>query len=296
MSQIQFRRATRRQAKLRLGICGPAGAGKTYSALEVAFGIGGRVVLIDTESGSGELYAHLGEYDVCTLSPPFRVQDYIDAIKAAESAGYDVIILDSITHAWAGEGGLLEEHDNVTRRTGNSYTAWSEITPLHRQFVEAMLQCKSHLIATMRSKTEYVLSQNDKGKMAPQKVGMAPIQRDGMDYEFTVVFDMDAAHTAAATKDRTSLFTGRIFTPGRETGKALKEWLELGAAPVATPPRSDPTSRTPPVPSKGPACEVCGGGLDLEYLDTIKAETGGRSMCKACFTQWWNAKQKGVRP
>jgi len=291
MSAPQFHKAVRRQAKLRLGVCGPAGAGKTYSALEVAFGLGGKIALIDTESGSGELYAHLGEYDVCTLAPPFRVQDYISAIKTAEGAGYDVIILDSITHAWAGEGGLLEEHDRVSKRTGNSYTAWSEITPLHRQFVEAMLQCKAHLIATMRSKTDYVLSQNDKGKLTPQKVGMAPIQRDGMDYEFTVVFDVDAAHTAAATKDRTSLFTGRIFTPSRETGATLKEWLESGAAPAPAP-QSAPTRAPAPEAPAGERCEVCGGALDPEYLPTIKEHTGGRLMCKACFTQWWAAQPK----
>lgn len=225
-----FRKAVRKSAKLRVGLCGTAGSGKTMTALLLAFGIGGRIAVIDTENSSAELYAHLGNYDVCILQAPFTAQKYTDAIHAAEREGYDVIILDSITHAWAGEGGLLDLKDQITRnsRSGNSFTAWKDVTPLHRGFVEAMLQSRCHIIATMRSKTEYVIDTDDRGKSFPRKIGMAPIQREGMDYEFTLVFDLDANHIASASKDRTSLFTGKSFMPSVETGRQLKSWLDGG--------------------------------------------------------------------
>lgn len=231
-----FRKAERCKAKLRLGITGPAGSGKTYSALQIAFGIGGKVAVIDTESGSADLYAHLGEYDVCTIEAPYTVQKYLAAIKAAEDAKYDVLIIDSLSHAWAGEGGLLDQQGKIADSgKGNSYTAWRQVTPWHNKLVDAILQSPCHIIATMRSKMEYVLSTNDKGKLEPKKVGMAPIQREGMEYEFTVVFDLSQNHVAAATKDRTSLFDGQIFTPSTDTGKMLLDWLESGAdAPEPT--------------------------------------------------------------
>lgn len=229
---ISFRKATRKAAKLRLGLVGPAGSGKTWDALNIALGIGGRIAVVDTENSSAELYSHLGEYDVLVLHAPFTVQKYIDAIRVAEREGYDTIILDSITHAWSGEGGLLDVKDQIARnsRTGNSFTAWKDVTPLHYTFIEAMLQSKCHIIATMRSKTEYILDLDDRGRQVPRKVGMAPIQREGMDYEFTLVFDIDAAHIATASKDRTSLFTGKSFQPSMETGRVLKEWLDAGGA------------------------------------------------------------------
>jgi hypothetical protein len=228
-----FKKAERKQAKLRLGLVGPAGSGKTFSALQIASGLGGKVAVIDTERGSASLYSDLLDFDVAEMEPPYTTQKYITYLQEAEKAGYDVIILDSITHAWAGEGGLLEEVDKrAGANRGNSFTAWREVTPMHNRFIDAMLNCKAHLIATMRSKTEYVLEQNSQGKQVPKKVGMAPIQRDGMDYEFTVVFDLSQDHIATASKDRTSLFDGQAFTPSAETGEKLKEWLESGEPPT----------------------------------------------------------------
>ena len=225
-----FRKAERRKAKLRLGIVGPAGSGKTYSALLIAKGLGGRVAVIDTENGSADLYANVMEYDVCTLEAPYTVQKYLTAIDEAEKAGYETLIIDSLTHAWAGEGGLLDQQGKIADAgRGNSYTAWRQITPLHNRLVEAMLTSKCHVIATMRSKTEYVLEADDKGRQVPKKVGMAPVQREGMDYEFTTVFDLSLTHNATVSKDRTSLFDGQIFKPDEQTGKALLEWLESGA-------------------------------------------------------------------
>ena len=232
---MQIRKAERRKAKLRLGIAAPSGAGKTYSALLMAFGLGGTVGLIDTEHGSGDLYAHLGDYDVISIEAPYTVDKYVKAIKAFEEAGYTTIIIDSLSHAWAGDGGLLDKQGKMADRGTNSFAAWRTITPEHNNLVDAMLRSPAHIIATMRAKQEYVLETNDKGKQQPKKVGMAPVQREGMEYEFTVMLDVDMHHIASASKDRTSLFDGRFFKIGKETGTELLQWLETGAdAPDAT--------------------------------------------------------------
>lgn len=240
-----FRRAERKKARLRLGLAGPAGSGKTTSALLIAFGISGdwsKIGLVDTENGSGELYAGatiggvlIGDYNVLPLSPPYLPEKYIQAIHLAEQAGLEVLVLDSISHAWAGEGGLLDLHGKISSssKSGNSYAAWREVTPLHNQFVEAMLQSKIHIIATMRSKMEYAIEKGKDGSTTVKKLGMAPVQRDGMDYEFTTVLDLSIEHVASVSKDRTSLFDGRYFTPGLDTGQVLKFWLEAGEETAA---------------------------------------------------------------
>jgi len=231
-----FHKAERKKGKLRLAIAGPAGAGKTYSALLIAFGLGGRIALIDTERGSGELYDHLGAYDVCGIEAPFEPRKYIEAIKEAEELGYGIILIDSLSHAWVGQGGLLDVHGHIADKTGNSWAAWRQVTPKHNELVDAMLQSKCHIIATMRSKMEYAQVEEN-GKKHVKKLGMGPIQRDGMEYEFTVFMDLDHNHTAAATKDRTTLFDGRYFVPTVETGKLLLDWLEKsgGESPVFQP-------------------------------------------------------------
>jgi len=225
---MQIRKAERKKAKLRLGIAAPSGAGKTYSALLMAFGIGGKIGLIDTEHGSGDLYAHLGDYDVIGIEAPYTVAKYTQAIKAFEDAGYGTIIIDSLSHAWAGDGGLLDKQGKMADRGTNSFAAWRTITPEHNALVDAMLQSPCHIIATMRAKQEYVLETNDKGKQQPKKVGMAPVQREGMEYEFTVMLDVDMHHVASASKDRTGLFDGRFFKISKETGNELLAWLETG--------------------------------------------------------------------
>lgn len=226
---MEIRKATRKKAKLRLGIAAPSGAGKTFGALQLAFGIGGKIGLIDTENGSGDLYANLGNYDIIQVQAPYTINKYREAVKAFEDAGYSTIILDSLSHAWAAEGGLLDKQGKITDAgKGNSYTAWRQITPEHNALVESMLQSPCHIIATMRSKTEYVLEEDEKGKKTPKKVGMAPVQREGMEYEFTVMLDIDMKHNASATKDRTGLFDGLFFTLGVDTGKKLLEWLNTG--------------------------------------------------------------------
>lgn len=225
---MEIKKAQRMKAKLRLGIAAPSGAGKTYSALLMAFGLGGKVGLIDTEHGSGHLYAHLGDYDVIGIEAPYTVAKYTQAIKAFEEAGYTTIIIDSLSHAWAGDGGLLDKQGKLADRGTNSFAAWRTITPEHNTLVDAMLQSPCHIIATMRAKQDYVLEINDKGKQTPKKVGMAPVQREGMEYEFTVMLDVDMNHVASASKDRTSLFDGRYFKISADTGKELLTWLETG--------------------------------------------------------------------
>lgn len=228
---MEIRKAERKKAKLRLGIAAPSGAGKTYSALLLAFGLGGKVGLIDTEHGSGDLYADLGEYDIIPIEAPYTVDKYVKAIKMFEEAGFTTIIIDSLSHAWAGDGGLLDKQGKMADRGTNSFAAWRTITPEHNNLVDAMLRSPCHIIATMRAKQEYVLETNEKGKQQPKKVGMAPVQREGMEYEFTVMLDVDMNHIASASKDRTSLFDGRFWKIDQATGNQLLAWLEMGIEP-----------------------------------------------------------------
>ena len=223
-----FHKAHRGTSKLRLALMGPAGSGKTYSALQIAKGLGGKIAMIDTERGSGSLYSHLVDFDVAELTPPFSPDRYVEAISAAEQAGYAVLIIDSLSHAWTGPGGVLDIHDKVTKAVRNSFTAWREVTPDHNRLVDAMLGSACHVSVTLRTKTAYeVVSEGGKTKVA--KIGLAPQQRDGLEYEFTVVFDLSIdGHVATATKDRTSLFDGNYFTPDAETGVKILKWLNSG--------------------------------------------------------------------
>ena len=246
---LQIRKAQRRKAKLRLALIGPSGSGKTMSALKLAFGIGGKVGIIDTENGSADLYASLGDYDVITLEKPYTVNKYREAITAFENGGYDTIIVDSLSHAWAGAGGLLDKQGQIANRPGtNSYAAWREVTPDHNALVEALLSSRCHIIVTMRVKTEYVLETNERGKQVPRKVGLAPVQRDGVEYEFTVVMDIDIDHKAAASKDRTTLFDGWRDTITEGTGRQLLQWLESGTDEPAPAPAPAARTASEPLP------------------------------------------------
>ncbi len=239
-----FQKAERKKAKLRLALCGPSGGGKTYSSIKIAHGLGGKIAMIDTEQGSGELYADLCDYDVARLTQPFTPQKYVQAIKAAEQAGYNTLIIDSLSHAWSGQGGILEEVDKRKGCQKNQFTAWRDVTPMHNALVEAILQSTCHVIVTMRSKTVYDLQKDDQGKLKPMKIGLAPIQRDGMEYEFTVVLDVDPEkHIARSSKDRTGLFDGQYFVPDVETGEKLLTWLNSGIEPPASP-RQPPEQKT----------------------------------------------------
>mgnify|MGYP006290360041 CR=1 FL=1 len=226
---MELHKAQRKQAKIKLALQSPSGGGKTYSALLLASGMAdwSKIAVIDTENHSADLYAHLGEYNVLQLSKPFTPERYIKAIETCENAGMEIIIIDSVSHEWEGSGGILNIHGNMT---GNSFTNWNKVTPRHNAFVQKILQSSAHIVATIRTKTDYTLTDKN-GKMVPEKVGLKGITRDGLDYEFTIVFDLDIKHNASASKDRTGLFMDKpegIITP--EYGKRILKWCNEGTS------------------------------------------------------------------
>jgi hypothetical protein len=231
MSNFIIRKAERRQAKLRLALTGVSGSGKTIGAIRLAQGMKTKFIIIDTERKSADLYSKLTDFDVLELDKPFTPEKYIEAIHACEDAGYETIIIDSLSHAWSGEGGVLDMQDKATKSSSskNSYTAWKEVTPWQNKLIDAILQSPAHIIVTMRSKTHHDFVKDNDGKMKPIKIGLAPVQREGMDYEFTVVLDIDKdSHLYSASKDRTQLFDGRPDTISVATGARLIEWLNEG--------------------------------------------------------------------
>jgi hypothetical protein len=237
-----FKKATKEQSKLRLGIAGPSGAGKTYTALAIGTELG-KAAVIDSEHGSASKYADRFNFDVLELED-FDPGNYVKAIHEAENEGYEVIIVDSLTHAWAGKGGALEMQHNVAKKSqsGNTYFAWREVTPRHDALVEAMLTSKCHVIATMRSKQDYIIEGNK-----PKKVGMAPVQRDGMEYEFDVFADLTLDHDLIVSKSRIETLDGKIINkPGKEFAGDLKAWLASGAVPVPRKPKESESSSPAP--------------------------------------------------
>lgn len=229
-----FKKATKEQAKLRAALIGPPGGGKTYSALKIASFLGGKIAFIDTERGSASKYADKFNFDVHELTS-FSPDEYIKAIKEACSAGYDVLIIDSLSHAWSGKDGILEQVDQETlkSKSGNAYTSgWRKATPKHNLLIDTILQANIHIILTMRVKTEYVMEEIN-GKKSPKKIGLAPVQRDGLEYEFDIVGDIDQDHNLIITKTRCEELTDKIFNkPGEEVGLIIKNWLTTGAAPI----------------------------------------------------------------
>lgn len=227
-----FTKAIKHSAKLRMALCGPSGSGKTYTALAIAAGLGQRIAVIDTEHGSASRYADEFAFDVLELTS-FHPEQYLKALSAAAMEGYDVCIVDTLSHAWTGESGVLDLHDRAVKRdrSGNSFTAWREVTPLHNRLVDGLVQARTHLIVTMRTKTEYVMEERN-GKQAPRKVGMAPIQRDGIEYEFDLVGDLDLSHTLVISKTRVRCFDAAVIErPGADFGAALAQELAGTPAP-----------------------------------------------------------------
>lgn len=229
-----FTKATKEALKGRVALVGPSGSGKTFSALAIAEGLAGdcgRVAVIDTENRSARKYSDVFAFDVLELDH-FAPQTYVDAIHAAEDAGFDVLVIDSLSHAWMGKGGALEQVDQKAKG-GNTFAAWRHVTPQHNALVDALVRCKCHLIVTMRSRTEYVIEQNDRGKAVPRRVGLAPVQREGIDYEFDVVGELDLDHTMTVTKSRCFDLSGAVVQkPGVELGHQLLLWLDDGARPL----------------------------------------------------------------
>lgn len=247
-----FTPAKRDQLKLRMALCGPSGSGKSYSALRFAFALGAKVAAIDTEHRALSKYQGLNpdgvqwNFDVLELAH-YAPTNYTAAIKEAGRLGYDVIIVDSLSHAWEGAGGAL---DQIDKKGGNKFTAWKDVTPQHRGMVDAILGAPLHVIATMRTKTEYVLETNEKGKTVPVKIGTQPVQRVGMEYEFDVVADMDLSHVLTVSKTRCPAIDQEVVSqPSAHWLAPVVEWLGAGS-PVA--PASKPDQASKPEPTKEP--------------------------------------------
>ena len=225
-----IRKAERKQAKIKMAIQGPAGSGKTFSSLLLAKGLCDsleRVCVIDTENGSSDLYSDLGPYYNIAISSPFTPEKYIQAIELAESEGMQVIIIDSLSHSWEY---LLDYHSGLP---GNSFANWSKVTPRNNALFSKILSSRAHIIATLRVKQDYVLTDKN-GKMVPEKVGLKAIQRDGADYEFTLVFEVNIKHQVSCNKDRTGLFIDcPEFIIDPTTGESIKKWCMNGVDNLA---------------------------------------------------------------
>lgn len=254
-----FKKAVKEQAKLRLALAALAGHGKTYSALAIAcelarlvrgFGEPGRVAALDSERGSASKYAHKFDFDVCELEDTFSPLAYVEKLREAAREGYDIVIVDSLSHAWAGKGGALEQKDSAAARGGNSWTAWRDVTPKHNALVDALLNYPGHVIATMRQKMEHVQEQEN-GKTVIRKVGLAAIQREGMEYEFDLVGDIDATHTLRISKTRLDTINlgEQIEKPGADFARRLFNWLMDGKKP-------EPKKAEPQVVAEAPALSL----------------------------------------
>ncbi len=222
---MQLQEAKREAVKLRIGISGASGFGKTYSALLLAYGITGdysKVAIIDTENGSGCLYADLGNYKVLNLEKPYSPERYIEAIELCEQNDIEVIIIDSITHEWTGKGGCLE----IQEKLGGRFQDWAKVTPRHQAFIDKILQSKCHVITTVRRKVDYSLDQDQNGKSKVVKHGTKEITREGFEYELSVNFELiNDNHLVKVSKDRTGLFMNKpefVITP--KTGERLLAW------------------------------------------------------------------------
>ena len=245
-----FQRASKKQAKLRLALVGPSGAGKTMSALKIGSHLGKKMAVIDTERGSASLYAWNPDngpapegqfvFDVQELTS-FHPQQYIDRINEAEQAGYEVLVIDGLSHAWMGKDGELQLKEKAESRPGeNSWTAWRLVTPLHHALVDAILGSRMHIIATMRAKTVWELEEytdrNGQKKKKPVKIGLAPIMRDGIEFEFTVTGDLTPDHELIISKTRCPALDGLTFSkPGAQVAEILNAWLSDGTPPPPGP-------------------------------------------------------------
>jgi len=228
---MQLQQAQRHQVKLRLGLSGASGFGKSYSALLLAYGITNdwsKIAIIDTENNSASLYSHLGNYNVLTLNEPYSPERYIEAISTCERASMEVIIIDSITHEWSGKGGCLQIHEDL----GGTFQMWAKVTPRHQAFIDAILGSKSHIITTVRRKMDYSLDVTSNGKTKVIKHGTKEVTREGFEYELTVNFEfINDKHLVSASKDRTGLFMGKPeFVINSSTGKRLLEWCNQGVS------------------------------------------------------------------
>lgn len=273
---MTFQKATKKQARLRMALTGPSGSGKTYTALRMATALGGTIAVIDTEHGSASKYADEFAFDTMELTY-FSPDTYIQAIKLAERGGYAVLVIDSLTHAWNAEGGVLDI-------ANGKFGGWKDATPAHNALIQAILSSKLHVIATMRSKTDYAVEQDEKTrKQTVTKLGMAPVQRDGMEYEFDVVGDLDWSHTMRISKTRCRALDGKtIRLPGADVIDVLQAWLGAGEAAPAFDPQiaRDRIAELPNATADDIAAAASLDDRDLlrELYQEIKARKNGAAM------------------
>lgn len=228
---MKLQKAQRHQVKLRLGLSGASGFGKSYSALLLAYGITEdwtKIAVIDTENNSASLYSHLGDFNVVSLNQPYSPERYIEAVKLCEENKMEVIIIDSITHEWNGKGGCLQIHEQL----GGRFQDWAKLTPRHQAFIDAILQSNCHVITTVRKKMDYSMDRDSSGKTRVVKHGLKDITREGFSYELTVDFEIiNENHMAKATKDRTGMFMDKpemLITKG--VGRMLIDWCNQGVS------------------------------------------------------------------
>lgn len=230
MTDLTFAPAVRESRKLRLGLAGPSGSGKTFTALLVASTLGDRVGVIDTEHNSAAIYADRFAFDSLPLAS-FSPDTLVRALAASASAGHDVVVVDSLSHFWMGIDGMLEQVDAAAKRnSGNSFAGWKDARPMERRMVDALLAFPGHVIVTMRTKTEWVIEEDSRGKKVPKKIGTKPEQREGIEYEFDVVGDMDTDNTLIVSKTRAAYLGGAVISkPGEQFAKELREWAGAGS-------------------------------------------------------------------
>jgi hypothetical protein len=274
-----IKKATRAAVKIKIFLSGPSGSGKTDGALALARNFAGptaRICVIDTERESASYYADRYEFDTLALDAPYHTDRYIEALRLAVEAGYDVVIIDSLTHQWSGVGGILERKEQLdSRPNSNSFTNWAKFTPETERFRNALLEAPVHLIACCRAKQEYVLGDGGSGKRKVEKMGLKPEQRDGLEYEFGVALQLQMDHRAEATKDRTGVFEGKIANlKDAAVARALRAWLDAGGA---LRPEARPDAR-PEASSSAPAAAALGttpAALEGEISRATMPEKGG---------------------
>jgi len=281
MNEKGFHRAVKYDAKLRFAVCGPSGSGKTYTLLQVATELGGPVALVDTERGSGSKYADIFDFDVLELASydPARL---IEIIEEVAKKGYRVLCIDSLSHFWIGKDGELDKVDRAARRmqTPNSFAAWKEVTPLHNALIDRIVSAPLHILVSMRAKTEWIIDRDERtGKTTPRKVGLAPVMRDGIEYEFDVCGDMDQENTLVITKSRCPKLAGGVFLkPGKELANLLREWL--GGVPIE-PVRSETSNDAPVAPAEPNNGVRVNGAGGLQTIAVITEELAAiwKRMC-----------------
>lgn len=266
---MAFVKATRKQRKLRMALMGPSGSGKTFTALSIAKHLGEPIGVIDTERSSADLYAgQITEFFTSNLDS-YEPKNYVKAMKEAAEAGFQVLVIDSLSHAWVGKGGILDQ----SNARGNKFDAWRHLTPQHNEMIDAMLAYPGHVIVTMRTKTDYLVEKDEKtGKQAVKKVGLAPVQKEGMEYEMDIVGTLDIDNTLTIDKTRCSALTGSVIRrPGEDLAKTILNWLTSGEAesPVVKPTAPATTAATEAFLEK---IKACGTRDDITALnDSIKA-------------------------